>query len=125
MSSKVVDSILSDSSLAFVRVQWHDLSAQTRIRVYTAEHFKKLLQHSRPAISIAVASLGLIYLNLAEGFTSTGEWLYVLDLDSLRPCGYAPGQASIMGFFQLKDTPIDKPISVPVCPRSVLAKTLR
>jgi hypothetical protein len=68
------------------------------------------------------ASLGIIYLNLAEGFNAIGEYLYVADLDSLRVCPYEGGHATIMGYFQEKAPVQGSRIDVELCPRTLLKR---
>lgn len=40
---------------------------------------------------------------LAEGYGATGEYLYVPDLRTMRICTYAPGHASVLGWFEEQD----------------------
>jgi len=75
----------------------------TRYRVIPWSSFKALLASRRPGVGITKAALGLIGIALAPGFSGTGEYLYTPDLSSLRMCGYAPGHASVMGWFEEKD----------------------
>jgi hypothetical protein len=37
---------------------------------------------------MGTVALGLVFLNIAEGFSSTGECLYVPDMNSLRIATY-------------------------------------
>ena len=52
-----------------------------------------------------------------------GEWLYTFDLSSIRLCPYAPGHASVMGWFEVK-TPTAGLVStnVDLCPRTILRR---
>ncbi|TFK65119.1 glutamine synthetase/guanido kinase [Pluteus cervinus] len=111
----------------FVRVQWVDLINNIRFRVLPIEYFKKVLKTSRPGISVAKVALGLVYLHAADGFSPIGEYLYVVDLSSLKICGYAPGHASVMGWFQEKVPKPFRPLdffTVDLCPRTILKKVL-
>jgi hypothetical protein len=62
---------------------------------------------------------------MAPGFSGTGEYLYTPDLSSTRLCGYAPGHASIMGWFEEKlpaqgNLGREGALNVPICPRTLL-----
>jgi len=55
-----------------------------------------------------------------------GEYLYVPDMSSLKPCPWAPGHVSVLGRFEEK-TPIDglqgeAALTVPLCPRTTLKR---
>lgn len=57
---------------------------------------------------------------------ATGDYLYALDLSSIRKCPYAPGHASIMGWFEEK-VPVagqegHRSIEVDLCPRTILRR---
>ena len=113
----------------FIRIQWVDLVNYTRFRVVPISYFEKLLKSSRPGVGIAKATLGLVYLNLAPGFTPIGEYLYVPDMKTLKICPYAPGHASVMGWFHEK-TPIPGPDGnlsalVDICPRTLLDRIVK
>lgn len=60
----------------------------------------------------------------AEGSSAEGEYLVVMDRSSLRLCGYAPGHASLFGFFEEK-APIGGRLDVPLCPRTNLRRILK
>ena len=58
-------------------------------------------------------------------FSTTGQWLYAFDLSSIRLCPYAPGHASIMGWFEVKTPPtaaLAPEIEVDICPRTILRR---
>lgn len=86
--------------MCYVRLTWVDLVAWTRYRVIPISSFKKLLENERPGVRLTEASLGLVFIHLAEGFQASGEYLYVVDPSSMRICPYAPGHASVMGWFE-------------------------
>jgi hypothetical protein len=72
-----------------------------------------------------MAALGIVGASLAPGFSGTGEYLYTPDLSSLRQCGYAPGHASLMGWFEEKlptreSAGREDALKVPLCPRGLL-----
>jgi glutamine synthetase len=75
---------------------------------------------------IAQGAFGIAGITLAPGFGPVGEYLYVLDLSTIRLCSYAPGHASIVGWFQ-DMTPTPGRVlgtGVPMCPRSVLKRVI-
>lgn len=95
-----------------------------RLRVLPISYFEKLLKSSRPGIGVPKVTGGFVYLFAAEGYGSVGEYLLVPDLSSLKITPYAPGHASVMGWFEEKD-PFVGPdgqlsVKVPMCPRSTL-----
>lgn len=119
---------LTEFLLAYVQVTWVDLTALVRYRVVPISYFKKMLSSSRPGIALAKAALGLVYLNLADGFRGVGEDIYALDMSTLRISPYKPGYASVMGWFQEK-SPIrgadgQLTIEAAVCPRSLLRRVV-
>ncbi|KJA26973.1 hypothetical protein HYPSUDRAFT_132498 [Hypholoma sublateritium FD-334 SS-4] len=119
---------LRADGIKHVRIQWVDLLNQVRYRVVPLAYFEKLLQTSRPGISLTKAALGLAFITIVEGFNATGEYLYAIDLSTLRICPYAPGHASVMGWFEEK-TPAakvvgHKAIEVDLCPRTILRRVV-
>lgn len=141
---------LINDKVKYVRIQWVDLINNIRFRVVPLPYFQKLLKTSRPGISLTKASLGLVFIAIAEGFkcvlilrchigplmtcsvaySATGEYLYAIDLSTLRICPYAPGHASVMGWFEEKE-PITglvgvghRSIEVGLCPRTILRRVV-
>ncbi|TFK37006.1 hypothetical protein BDQ12DRAFT_685665 [Crucibulum laeve] len=117
---------LKSRGISYVRIQWLDFTNILRFRVVPVAYFQKLMESSRPGVNIAKASLGLVNLIMSEEFTSMGEYLYVPDLSSIRICPYAPGHASVMGWFEEK-TPVKysdgkESVKVELCSRSVLKR---
>ena len=115
---------LRDHGIRYVRLQWVDYTNITRNRIIPLLAFTELLGASRPGVGIMTAVFGLIGLSLAPGFSGTGEYLYTPDLSSIRLCGYAPGHASLMGWFEEK-LPIPNQVGkdslkVSLCPRELL-----
>ncbi|KAH9855703.1 FLU1-II [Lenzites betulinus] len=113
--------------IEFVRVQWVDLVNTIRFRVLPSAYFRKLLSQpgSRSGICIGKIVLGIVGLQAAPGFGAIGEYLYVPDLSSWRVCTYAPGHASVMGWFEEK-TPLPRTgVVVDLCPRTLLAQIVR
>ncbi|KAF7796369.1 hypothetical protein EIP86_007546 [Pleurotus ostreatoroseus] len=110
----------------WIRVVWLDYTNVPRFRILSRVFFTRLLKSTRPGIPVAKVTFGLVHLNLTEGLTSAGEYLYVFDTNSFRILPYATGHASIMGFFQLKVPPPTlglNPISL--CPRGMLQRIVK
>lgn len=59
---------LRGRGIRHVRVQWVDLLNQVRYRVVPLPYFEKLLQTTRPGISLTKATLGLAFITIVEGF---------------------------------------------------------
>ena len=87
-----------------------------------------MLKSQRPSIAMVKCAFGLVYLNMADDFLPMGEYLYVIDLSTLRLCPYEDGTASVMGWFQEKApvTGIDGQPTVEVsdCPRGTLRRVV-
>ncbi|KAI6145700.1 hypothetical protein EDD17DRAFT_1767790 [Pisolithus thermaeus] len=115
---------LEDLGVKFVRLQWVDFSNFIHCRVLTTSHFYKLLRASRPSITIGKVVLGIVFLTMVEGFSAAGEYVLVMDLASVRVCGYAPGHAALFGYFQEK-YPIGGRLDVPLCPRTNLRRIIK
>lgn len=116
---------LARAGIQYIRFQWVDYTNVTRYRVMPFSAFCELMAAPRPGIGVAKAVFGLIAASLAPGFTGTGEYLYTPDLSSTRLCGYAPGHASLMGWFEEKlPAPGNEgkrdALKVPLCPRTML-----
>jgi hypothetical protein len=88
-----------------------------------------MLKSARPGMAVPKAALGAVYMELAKGFASTGEYLYVPDISTLRVCPYAPKHAAVMGWFQEKKPCLSADnkltIDVPSCPRATLQRVVR
>lgn len=117
---------LKNIGIRFIRVTWVDLINVIRFRVVPVDHFTRMLAGPRPSVSMIRGALGMVGITLAEGFLSTGEHLYLPDMDSLRVCPYAPGHASVMGWFEEK-VPVlgvDRmpTFEVDLCPRATLKR---
>lgn len=98
--SSVSDAVLEQLGVRYIRLTWVDWTNTTRYHVLTRSYFRKLLRSSRPGLTITAAAFGIVFLHICEGFSVTGEYLFVLDEGSFRLCPYSPGHATIMGFFQ-------------------------
>ncbi|KAJ7352430.1 hypothetical protein DFH08DRAFT_740339 [Mycena albidolilacea] len=113
---------------SYVRIYWVDLVNIRRCRVVPIEHFKRLLQANRPGVNLAKVCLGLVYLTAAPGFLPIGEYLYSIDVATLKPCPFAPGHWAVQGFFEEK-TPIQEAdgslsVRVNLCPRTLLRRII-
>ncbi|KAI0675657.1 FLU1-II [Trametes maxima] len=124
--SRSLDDLLTPE-IKFVRIQWIDFINTIRYRVLSASYFRKLFAdpNSRPGITISRGGLGLVGLQLTPGFDAVGEYLYVPDLESWRICTYAPGHASVMGWFQEKTPQPGKGFTTSLCPRTNLQRIER
>lgn len=109
-----------------VRLQWVDLANTIRYRVIPGSHFNKIMEGSkRPSISLGNAVLGIVFISLANGFSASGEYLYVPDIASLRSCPYAPKQVVVMGWFQEKYPLRGNPkLEIDICPRTILRRVV-
>ena len=88
--------------------------------------------NAHPGITITKATMGLVYLTMAEGFSATGEYVYVPDLKAARLLSYAPGHANVFGWFQEKQVEADAVkvdgqdlFEVPLCPRTILKRIVQ
>lgn len=108
-----------EANYKYVRVHWLDLASCLGMRVVPVSHFLRLLKNPRPGVCLITATLKLFLLHPAPGTVAFGEYIYVFDEASLRPCPYAKGHASVLGFFQEKVI-IGKQLAAPLCPRSLL-----
>ncbi|KAI6021242.1 hypothetical protein EDC04DRAFT_377940 [Pisolithus marmoratus] len=115
---------LEDSGVKYIRIQWVDFSNFVHCRVLTISHFHKLLRASRPGVAVTKAVLGIVFLTVTEGFSVSGEYLLVMDLTSMRMCGYASGHAAVFGYFQEK-YPLGGRLDVPLCPRTNLRRIIK
>ena len=121
-------SALSAHGIHSVRITCVDFANAIRFRVLPISSFHRLLASSRPGIAIAKCVFGMAHssIRLSPGFGPVGEYWYMMDLASIRLCPYAPGHASIMGWFQ-DMTPAPGRVlgtNVPMCPRSVLQRVV-
>lgn len=114
------DALLDSLGIKYMRITWVDYINNIRLRVVPRKYFNKLLDSSRPGVSLAKAGFGLVFLAVAPGFSGAGEYHYVLDPSSFRLSPYAPGHASVMGFLQEKVPYPDRGLVVPWDPRLML-----
>lgn len=121
----LTEDFLDRQGVKFIRITWVDWINNIRYRVIPRPYFKKLLESARPGVSLAKVVFGLVFLALAPGFSGTGEYQYVLDQSSFRLSPYAPGHASVMGFFQNKLPTPETGLVVPYCPRTLLKRIVQ
>ncbi|KAH9055672.1 glutamine synthetase/guanido kinase [Lactarius vividus] len=113
--SQVGGASLDELSVRYIRFQWLDYTNISRNRIIPIPAFSELLEASRPGVGIATAAFGIVGSSIAPGFSATG--------DSIRLCGYAPGHANLMGWFEEK-LPIQKQVGkdaldMPLCSRGL------
>jgi glutamine synthetase len=117
-----IESLASHYNIHSVRITWVDLVNAIGFRVVPLKSFQRLLASSRPGITVTQCVFGFVINRAASGFGPVGEYLFVVDLTSMRYCPYAPGHVSIMGWFQDKVPAPGRVLGtgVPMCPRSTL-----
>ena len=117
---------LENGGVRYIRLTWVDLSNTIRYRVIPIEHFFALTKSPRPGISIARTVPGIVFNTSAPAFNSIGEVLYVPDMASAAWTPYAKGHASVMGWFQEKDSELDGEGRLSkasaLCPRGLLKR---
>ncbi|KAJ6630997.1 hypothetical protein B0H10DRAFT_702781 [Mycena sp. CBHHK59/15] len=117
---------LDSGACSYVRIYWVDLVNIRRCRIVPVEYFKTLLKTNRPGVNIAKVCLGLVHLMTAPGFLPIGEYLYAIDIATLKPCPFAPGHMVVLGQFEEK-TPVpgtdgNHTVKVNLCPRTLLRR---
>ncbi|CAH0003369.1 unnamed protein product [Clonostachys byssicola] len=108
-------------SIQYVRLCWHDITGTTRGRTIPIRRAMSILQ-SKPDFKFSVSTSALALLQTDEmlpGVSPAKEWDLCADFRSLR-IGPRKGLVTVMGDFQEKDGS-----SVFLCPRTILADTLR
>lgn len=117
---------LQTRNIKYVRIQWVDFSNQIRYKVLSLAYFTKLVEKStRPGITSTSAVLSIVAGGVSPGFFGIGEWLYVLDLSTLREATYAPGHAVVMGYWE-EEVPHPKSgVEISLCPRTALRKVVQ
>lgn len=121
----LTDEYLDGLGVKFIRITWVDWINNVRYRVVPRAYFRKLLESARPGVSLTKATLGLVFLATAPGFSGSGEHHYVLDVSSFRLAPYAPGHATVFGFFQNKVPTPEHGLVVPHCPRTLLSSIVQ
>ena len=107
----------------FIRLTWVDISSVIRCKVLTLKYFRTLVSKSSdgvPTTTLPTASLGLVGRTLVDGFSAAGDYLFEVDLSSLRLLPYIPGHAMVFGWLKpITIGPIAQPTD-PFCPRTIL-----
>jgi len=107
----------------FIRLTWVDISSVIRCKVLTLKHFRTLVSKSPngvPTTTLTTASLGLVGRMLADGFSVTGDYLFEVDLSSLRLLPYIPGHAMVFGWLKPIHIGPEPQLTDPLCPRTIL-----
>jgi glutamine synthetase len=106
--------------IKFIRYQWIDYAGILRARVLPIEYCRRLVSESSPLAMSPVALTATTISEFIPGFDCTGVDHIYPDLDSLRPCLYAPGHASVMCFVNegMEDMQFSR------CPRTLLKSFL-
>jgi len=109
--------------IKFIRLTWVDISSVIRCKVLTLKHFRTLVSKSPggvPTTTLATASLGLVGRTLVDGFSVAGDYLFEVDLSSLRLLPYIPGYAMVFGWLKPIDIGPGPQLTDPLCPRTIL-----
>ncbi|KAJ7510416.1 hypothetical protein B0H11DRAFT_2216215 [Mycena galericulata] len=113
---------------SYMRIYWVDYVNVRRCRIVPVQYFKSLLKSNRPGVNIAKVCLGLVYLTVAPGFLPFGEYLYRIDMSTLKPCPFAQGHMAVLGRFEEKvpipGTDGNPTVEVNMCPRTLLGRII-
>ena len=107
----------------FIRLTWVDISSVIRCKVMTLKHFRTLVSKSPngvPTTTLPTASLGLVGRTLVDGFSVAGDYLFEVDLSSLRLLPYTPGHAMVFGWLKPISSGPTSQLTDPFCPRTIL-----
>ena len=107
----------------FIRLAWVDISSVIRCKILTLKHFRTLVSKSPggvPTTTLATASLGLVGRTLADGFSVAGDYIFEVDLSSLRLLPYIPGHAMVFGWLKPIHIGPEPQLTDPLCPRTIL-----
>lgn len=154
MAPEATDKVLRSlekEGVKYVRVTWVDLTNVVRCRIVPLHHFQRLLGYpntatnkfgvipeppsastgdhaKRGGVTITKASFGMVNIAVTKDTPSSGEWLYVPDLSTIRTLPYAPGHVSVMGWLEEKEWVTNKEgyetVKVPLCPRDLLRRVI-
>jgi glutamine synthetase len=117
---------IDPNKVRYVRIQWTDLINQVCCRVVPLSHFMRIFESPRRGITLPKCTLGLVFNTPV--FSAIGEYLFVVDLSTLRTCPWAPNTMTIMGWFEEKipvaDPTGDLTFKVPFCPRTLLKRIM-
>ena len=119
-SPQLSPKLLEELGIQWVRVYWLDYANVLRFQFLSRSYFSHLLSNPRPGILLGSANLAAVHLNVLQE-RRLGVWGYAFDASSFRVCPYAPGHATIFGFFENSvPSPSAGPDPVPFCPRGLL-----
>ena len=107
----------------FIRLTWVDISSVIRSKVLTLKHFRTLTSKSpngAPTTTLPAISLGIVGRTPVQGFPADGDYLFEVDLSSLRLLPYTPGHAIVFGWLKPMNTGPALQLSDPFCPRTIL-----
>lgn len=113
---------LESRGIKWVRVQLVDYTSTVRFRILPVAYFKKVCETLRPSLLFDLSLLGAGVSQCEVGTESDWgrECLYVVDFGSFRACPYAPGHATIMGWFEEKTASPTGDLAIKLCPRTML-----
>lgn len=107
----------------FIRLTWVDISSVIRCKVLTLKYFRALVSkapNNVPTTTLTTASLGLVGRTLVDGFSVAGDYLFEVDLTSLRLLPYIPGHAVVFGWLKPIGIGPRPHLTDPLCPRTIL-----
>ena len=107
----------------FIRLTWVDISSVIRCKVLTLKHFRTLASISpngAPTTTLPSFSLGIVGRTSVHGFSTAGDYLFEVDLSSLRLLPYTPGHAMVFGWLKPMNGGPAPQLSDPFCPRTIL-----
>lgn len=107
----------------FIRLTWVDISSVIRCKVLTLKYFRTLVSKSPngvPTTTLPTASLGLVGRTLVNGFSIAGDYLFEVDLSSLRLLPYTPGHAMVFGWLKPINSGPAPQLTDSFCPRTIL-----
>lgn len=126
--------LLSPASapIKYVRLTWLDYANNPRSRILPFSSYCKLVifgasPGNRPGVRIAKIVFGYIGGRSAEGFDASGNWLYVIDLESARVWPTEEGVMTVYGWFQEEQIgpELGGRIASVLCPRYILHRAVQ
>jgi glutamine synthetase len=107
----------------FIRLTWVDISSVIRCKVLTLKHFRTLVSKSPNGVittTLPAGSLGVVGRISVGRLSATGDYLFEVDLSSLRLLPYTPSHAMVFGWLKPIDSGPAPQLTDPVCPRTIL-----
>lgn len=119
-----------ETPIYYVRLTWVDFSNKTHCRIVSLPAFVNLLKKDPPAIRIPKITFGDIFGRVAQGFDGVGNWLLVIDHNSVRWCPYETNTVNVFGWFReiqaIGTVPaLRTRVAAPLCPRYILHRVLQ